>query len=109
MSADAGNGNPSRKRTEQAVNIYFRLFKEDLQREIDVDYARQDDAICHIAHRNRFLAQKLKDAPADVKELVEKSRLKAGDGAQRQVLWADADVVSATEIERRNKALKMSE
>jgi hypothetical protein len=110
LSASAGSGaNPPRKRTEQVVNTYFRLFKEDLQPEIDIDYARQDVSICHIAHRNRFLAQKLKNAPEDVKQLVERSRLRAGDGEQRRIVWADADVVTAEEIERRDKALKLSE
>ena len=98
-----------RKRSEQSVNTYYRLFKDELQPEIEKDFARQTDSVSQIAHRNRFLAQKLKDAPEDVKELVEKSRLKAGDVDQKHVVWADAELVTAEEIQRRNKALHLNE
>jgi hypothetical protein len=98
-----------RKRAEQAVNTYYRLFKDELQTEIERDFARQSEPVSQIAHRNRYLAQKLKDAPEDVKALVERSRLKAGDGEQRRVVWADADSASEEEIQRRNEALKLNE
>ena len=98
-----------RKRTEQSVNAYYCLYKDVLQPEIERDFARQDDSVLQIAHRDRFLAQRLKEAPDNIKELVEKSRIKAGSSDQLQVEWADAGSVTEDEIQRRNTALQLTE
>jgi hypothetical protein len=99
----------SRKRTEQSANAFYRLFKEEVQPEIERDFARQTDGVSQLAHRNRYIAKKFKEASDDVKELVEKNRLKAGEGERKPVVWADAASITEDEIERRNKALRMSE
>lgn len=59
--------------------------------------------------RNRFLAGKLKTASSDVKELVQKNRLKAGEGPRKQFVWADADRISEEEKERRNSEVLKTE
>jgi hypothetical protein len=85
------------------------LFKNELQAQIDKDFARQDESISQLAHRNRFIAQKYKESSEDVKRLVEKSRLRVGDVEQQKVVWADADSISEDEIQRRNDALRLNE
>jgi hypothetical protein len=106
--SSSGNAG-GRKRTEQPAHTYYRLYKDKLQPEIDRDFARQVESISQVAHRNRYLAERLKQESDEVKEIVHNSRLKAGDKTQRVIEWADADEVTADEIERRNTAVNMNE
>jgi len=98
-----------RRRAEQAVHAYYRLFKDELQDEINKAFARQDESISQIAHRNRYLAEKLKTAPDSVKEAVEKARLPAGELSHKKIRWADEDNISKEEIERRDEAIQLNE
>jgi hypothetical protein len=105
----SNDGGPGRKRQEQAIHAYYRLYKNELQPEIDRDFARQVDSISQVAHRNRFLALKFSEASDEVKENVNKNRLAAGDVTRKEVQWADADEISEEEIQRRNAALAINE
>jgi hypothetical protein len=104
MTGDAG-----RKRQEQSIHAYYRLYKDELQPEIDRDFARQLEPISQVAHRNRYLARKFKMASHDIKEHVNQNRMAAGDVERTQVKWVDADEVTPEEIQRRNSALKINE
>jgi hypothetical protein len=103
------NGGGGRKRAEQPIHTFYRLYKTELQPEIDRDFARQDGPISQVAHRNHYLIEKLKLASDEVKEAVRKNRLPAGETSHKEVKWADADEVSKEEIERRNEALSYNE
>ena len=70
---------------------------------------RQNETILQVAHRNRFLTEKLKNASDAVKETIQKECLLAGDTLKKEIVWADANKVSVDEIQRRNAAMALNE
>jgi hypothetical protein len=96
---------------EQAIHTYYRLYKGELQSEIDKDYSRRSEleTVSRVAHRNKYLAEKLKAASEDVRETIEKNRMPAGGLIRKEVVWADADEITEDEIKRRNAAMELNE
>jgi hypothetical protein len=94
------DGRSGRKRAEQPIHTYYRLYKEELQPEIDRDFAHRNSSVSQVAHRDQYPLKQLKESPEDVKEAVAKNRLLAGDGAGKAFVWIDRDEVSEDEIMR---------
>ena len=109
LDLTSGISTANRRRAEQDINTYYRLFKVELQPEIDRNFANQTDETNRLVHRNKFLAKKLQDASDDVKEVVKKNRLKAGENPNRIIVWADSDLVSEEELARRSAAMDLDE
>jgi hypothetical protein len=100
----------TRRRSEQNVNTYFRLFKDELQPQINADFAKQEGKVNQVAHRNRFLSENLKSASPEVRQLVEENRRKAEDrDPTKTITFLDGDDLTNEELERRRFALKRSE
>ena len=60
------------------MNAYYRLYESRLKLEIAEDFKKQTETTNPTAHRNHFLATKLKAESEEVKENVEKNRVLPG-------------------------------
>jgi hypothetical protein len=99
----------TQKRAEQSVNTYYRLFKEELQPQIEADFVKQGGGMTQAAHRNKFLAEKLRNAPDEVRQMVIENKRKPEERTLQQVSFVDADDITDEEFLRRQTALKLSE
>jgi hypothetical protein len=88
------------------------LFKDTIKPLLDQAYqAHQKDCadrnipvLAQTTFKNKFLSEKFRDEPEDVRQQVLDARQQGADRGGDNLIWVDEDNLDSDELERRRKA-----
>lgn len=102
-------------RRETAYQAYYRIYKPDLQIKVldayhsdrEVRRLANEKSLCYVGFRNAWLKKKLQEEPDEVRELIENSRMNAGDGGAGRRIASLVDITNAESEEERVKCARL--